>query len=150
MVTEMAAYHSALWDSPRFKIRSAKAAPAFAWQDNLNRKVGFERRTLTGLERAKEVVPAALYEQRHRLYPAFMQSLALHRSHPETLLHQDLHLGNWLRDEDGRMGLYDWQCVARGQWALDYSYAFGRCAGYPRPARMAGGPAEAISAAFAG
>jgi hypothetical protein len=21
------------------------------------------------------------------------------------------------------MGLYDWQCVARGSWALDYSYA---------------------------
>jgi thiamine kinase-like enzyme len=123
MVAEMAAYHSALWDSPRFRTDLQKLRPAFAWQENLNRKVGFQKRTLTGLERARDVVPASLYDQRHRLYPAFMQSLARHRSHPETLLHQDLHLGNWLRDDDGRMGLYDWQCVARGHWALDYSYA---------------------------
>jgi thiamine kinase-like enzyme len=123
MVAELAAYHSALWDSPRFRTDLQKLRPAFAWQENLNRKVGFQKRTLTGLERAKDVVPASLYDQRHRLYPAFMQSLTLHRSHPETLLHQDLHLGNWLRDDDGRMGLYDWQCVARGHWALDYSYA---------------------------
>lgn len=78
---------------------------------------------MTGLERAKDVVPAALYDQRHRIYPAFMQSLTRHRSNPVTLLHQDLHLGNWLRDHEGRMGLCDWQCVARGHWALDYSYA---------------------------
>jgi hypothetical protein len=123
MVAELAAYHSALWDSPRFRTDLQKLRPAFAWQENLNRKVGFQKRTLTGLERAKDVVPASLYDQRHRLYPAFMQSLTLHRSHPETLLHQDLHLGNWLRDDDGRMGLYNWQCVARGHWALDYSYA---------------------------
>jgi hypothetical protein len=35
-----------------------------------------------------------------------------------------VHQGNWLRDPAGRMGLYDWQCVARGEWALDLSYAF--------------------------
>jgi aminoglycoside phosphotransferase (APT) family kinase protein len=123
MVAEMAAYHGALWDSPRFNTDLYKLRPAFAWQDNLNRKVGFEKRTLTGLQRAKDVVPASLNDQRHRLYPAFMESLALHRSYPQTLLHQDLHLGNWLRDQDGRVGLYDWQCVARGHWALDYSYS---------------------------
>lgn len=123
MVSEMATYHGALWDSPRFRTDLASLRPALKWQENLNRKVGFEKRTLTGLERAKDVVPAKLYDQRNRLYPAFMRSLALHRAAPTTLLHQDLHLGNWLRDENDQMGLYDWQCVARGSWALDYSYA---------------------------
>jgi Phosphotransferase enzyme family len=123
MVAEMAAYHGALWESPRFKMDLQKLRPALEWQEVLNLKVGFEKRTLTGLERAKDVVPAALYDQRHRIYPAFMQSLTRHRSNPVTLLHQDLHLGNWLRDHEGRMGLCDWQCVARGHWALDYSYA---------------------------
>jgi len=123
MVAEMAIYHGALWDSSRFNTDLHKLRPALGWQETLNRKVDFGKRTLTGLERAKDVVPEAFYAQRERLYPAFMQSLALHGSSPATLLHQDLHLGNWLRDDSGRMGLYDWQCVARGNWALDYSYA---------------------------
>ena len=67
-MAEMAACHSARWDSPRFKSDLQKLRPAFAWQDILNRRVGFEKRTLTGLERAKDAVPASLYEQGHRLY----------------------------------------------------------------------------------
>ena len=125
MVAEMAQYHSALWDSPRFHTDLAPLRPAYEWQENLNRKVGFEKRTLTGLERAKHVVNAELYSQKDKLYPAFMRSLTLHRDAPLTLLHQDLHLGNWLRDDNAQMGLYDWQCVAKGNWALDYSYALG-------------------------
>ena len=123
MVAEMAAYHGALWDSPRFGTDLGKLRPALAWQETLNRKVGFAKRTLTGLDRAKDIVPEEFYAQRDLLYPAFMHSLALHASSPATLLHQDLHLGNWLRDDTGRVGLYDWQCVARGHWALDYTYA---------------------------
>lgn len=123
MVVEMAAYHAAFWGSPRFGTDLRKLRPTLEWQENLNRKVGFEKRTLVGLERARDVIPQELYNDRHRFYEAFMQSLELHRSSQPTLLHQDLHLGNWLRDADGRMGLYDWQCVARGHWAMDYSYA---------------------------
>lgn len=123
MVTEMAIYHGAFWDSPRFAGDLRKLRPSLEWQQNLNRKVGFEKRTLAGLERARDVVPEELYANRKAFYPAFMRSLELHHEAPSTLLHQDVHLGNWLRDADGRMGLYDWQCVARGHWALDYSYA---------------------------
>lgn len=123
MVAEMAAYHSAMWDSPRFAIDLKPLRTALEWQENQNRKVAFEKRTVTGLERAKDVIPASLYDRRHDVFRSFMSSLSRHRSQPMTLLHQDLHLGNWLRDEHGQMGLYDWQCVAKGHWALDYSYA---------------------------
>ncbi|HSV38896.1 MAG TPA: aminoglycoside phosphotransferase family protein [Nocardioidaceae bacterium] len=123
LVAELAHYHGRLWDSPRFKGDLASLRDAHSWQQNLNRKVGFERRTMRGFDRARDVLPAALVDRRGDFYPAFMRSLELHASGPQTLLHQDLHLGNWLRDTDGRMGLYDWQCVARGNWALDYSYA---------------------------
>lgn len=123
LVDQLAIYHGALWDSPRFATDLSVLRESLPWQENLNRKVGFERRTDRGVERAQEVVPETLFARRREIYPAFMRSLALHRQAPPTLLHQDLHLGNWLRDADGRMGLYDWQCVARGHWALDFAYA---------------------------
>ena len=125
MVSELATYHAAFWDSSRFRTDLAALRPTYEGQDNLNRRVGFEKRTITGLDRAQDVVNGELYAQRDVIYPAFMHSLTLHRGAPVTLLHQDLHLGNWLRDHDGRMGLYDWQCVAKGSWALDFSYAIG-------------------------
>lgn len=123
MVAELATYHGRLWDSPRFRTDLSPFRETLAWQENLNRKVGFESRTMRGFDRAREVLPGNLVNRRDEFYPAFMRSLALHARGPETLLHQDVHLGNWLRDPSGRMGLYDWQCVARGHWALDYSYA---------------------------
>ncbi|TWG91688.1 putative aminoglycoside phosphotransferase [Nocardioides sp. J9] len=130
MVAQLAAYHGAFWDSPRFHTDLAGLKPARRWQDALDRRAGFRSRTLRGFDRAHEVLPAGMVGRRAELYPAFHRSLDLHDASPQTLLHQDLHLGNWLRDRDGRMGLYDWQCVARGHWALDYSYAM---AGALRP-----------------
>lgn len=123
MVGELASYHGALWNSLRFATDLSGLKEAGQWQQDLDRRVGFRARTLRGFDRATEVLPPALVARRDELYPAFHHSLILHRKTPPTLLHQDLHLGNWLRDPDGRMGLYDWQCVARGNWALDYSYA---------------------------
>jgi len=123
MVSEMARYHGALWGSARFGTDLEALKDAERWQQDLDRRVGFRARTLRGFDRATEVLPEALVARRDEVYPAFHHALALHRNTPSTLLHQDLHLGNWLRDPDGRMGLYDWQCVARGNWALDYAYA---------------------------
>lgn len=111
------------WESPRFTTDLAGLHPTLVWQQDLNRKIAFTRRVLVGLERAKDIVPGSVYDRRRDIYPAYLRALQLHRSAPQTLLHQDLHLGNWLRDPSGRMGLYDWQCVARGHWALDYAYA---------------------------
>jgi hypothetical protein len=48
MVAEMAAYHSAMWDSPRFAIDLKPLRTALEWQENQNRKVAFEKRTVTG------------------------------------------------------------------------------------------------------
>lgn len=123
MVGEMARYHGSLWGSRRFAEDLSALREAEAWQHNLDRKVGFRSRTMRGFDRAKEILPGRVVDRRDDLYPAFHASLALHSRGPQTLLHQDLHLGNWLRDDAGRMGLYDWQCVARGNWGLDYSYA---------------------------
>lgn len=123
MVAELAAYHGAFWGSARFAGDLGSLKPARRWQDDLDRRASFRSRTLRGFDRAQQVLSGQMTSRREEIYPAFHHALDLHARSPETLLHQDLHLGNWLRDPDGRMGLYDWQCVARGNWALDYSYA---------------------------
>lgn len=51
-----------------------------------------------------------------------MRSLELNVSGPRTLLHCDVHIGNWYSVEESGMGLVDWQCMATGEWALDFVY----------------------------
>jgi aminoglycoside phosphotransferase (APT) family kinase protein len=47
----------------------------------------------------------------------------VHRDLSPTLLHGDVHLGNWYVTAGGAMGLCDWQCVSVGHWSRDVAYA---------------------------
>ncbi|WP_353361274.1 phosphotransferase [Mycobacterium sp.] len=123
MTEQMATYHAAFWDGRQAGTAFKQLPTPLQFQNNVNRLPGFVRQFHRGLRRSRELLPAALWAQRDRLWPAFMRSLEISSAGTPTLLHQDLHQGNWLRDPDGRMGLYDWQCVARGSCALDMSYA---------------------------
>jgi hypothetical protein len=123
MTEQMATYHAAFWDGGQVGAAFDQLPTPLQFQHNVNRLPGFVRQFHRGLQRSRELLPATLWAQRDRLWPAFMHSLEMSTAGTPTLLHQDLHQGNWLRDPDGRMGLYDWQCVARGSWALDVSYA---------------------------
>jgi hypothetical protein len=122
MVDQMAYYHAAFWDDPRLTREFARLPTTELFQQRLN-DVGLEKRARVGIERGRAVMPPALSRRKDELLPAVMRSLHLNSSGTLTLLHQDVHQGNWLRDPDGRMGLYDWQAVAKGEWALDFSYA---------------------------
>jgi hypothetical protein len=123
MVEQMAIYHAAFWDGRAQPAALARLQTPLAIQRRLNRAALFPRRTRIGLERAQHLVPDSVWRRRDELWPAVMRSLQLSLRGPQTLLHQDVHIGNWLRDPDGRMGLYDWQILGRGHWAIDVSYA---------------------------
>jgi hypothetical protein len=122
MVDQMAYYHAAFWNDPRLTRELARLPTTELFQQRLN-DVGLEKRARVGLERGRAVMPPALYRRKDELLPAVMRSLHLNSAGTLTILHQDVHQGNWLRDPGGRMGLYDWQAVAKGEWALDFSYA---------------------------
>ncbi len=122
MIDQMAYFHASFWDSPRLRTDLAKLPTTEQFQARLN-GLGIERRARVGIERVRDLTPPAVYRRKAELVPAVMRSLRLNSTGTPTLLHQDVHQGNWLRDPEGRMGLYDWQCVARGEWALDLSYA---------------------------
>ena len=123
MVAQMAIYHGAYWADPRLDTQLAEIPTAEAFVHGMARMINFEKRSLIGLERAADIVPAEIVDRRAELWPAFMRSLALHRSRPQTLLHQDTHAGNWFRPAPGKMALHDWQGLAKGLWAADYAYA---------------------------
>lgn len=123
MVEQMASYHAAFWNGHTAPDAVARLQTPLAIQQRLNRAARFPKRTRVGLERAQQIVPASIWQRREELWGAVMRSLEVSRQGPQTVLHQDVHIGNWLRDPDGRMGLYDWQILGRGHWAIDVSYA---------------------------
>jgi hypothetical protein len=122
MVDQMAYYHAAFWDHPRLTRELLRLPTSQHFQQRLNR-FGFKHATRIGIESCRRVIPPALYRRKQEIFPAAMRSLRINSTGTFTLLHQDVHQGNWLRDPDGRMGLYDWQAVATGESALDYTYA---------------------------
>jgi len=119
MIDQMAYYHATFWDQPG---PLAPLPTSELFQQRLN-DIGLERRARIGIERGRATMSAKLYRRKDELLPTTMRALRVNSAGPLTLLHQDVHQGNWLRDPDGRMGLYDWQCVAKGEWALDFCYA---------------------------
>jgi hypothetical protein len=123
IVTNLATVHGKLWESPRFAGDLAAIKDAERWQLDANEMINFPSRTMIGFDRAESVCPAEFRCHRAEVWSTFMASLAMHKAAPNTLLHSDVHSRNWYLTPDGGMGLYDWQCISRGIWALDVAYA---------------------------
>ncbi len=123
IVETLATLHGNLWESPRFAGDLAIIKDAERWQRDVNDTIGFPRRTLIGFDRAEAAFPAEFVRRRADVWGAVMGSLARHKFGPQTLLHSDVHSRNWYLTADQGMGLYDWQLLSRGNWALDVAYA---------------------------
>jgi hypothetical protein len=119
----LAGLHGTFWCSQRFRGDLRWIWSSWHFQNQANASIDFRRRSLVGIERAEMVSPPEFIRRRHEVWPALMRSLELQRDTPPTLLHQDVHSRNWYVTGAGRMGLHDWQCVARGHWAQDLAYA---------------------------
>lgn len=122
IVDTLAAFHGAYYDSPRFAadLRWVTTYEAFLRTGEKNGiREGHER----ALVEAADVIPGTLLARKHEIWPAALRSLACHEREPRTLLHSDVHLGNWYETRDGRMGLCDWALVCKGHWARDVAYA---------------------------
>jgi aminoglycoside phosphotransferase (APT) family kinase protein len=84
---------------------------------------GIERGHDEAMERAAAVIPAGVTARKRHIWPGAVTSLALHERSPRTVIHSDVHLGNWYVTGDRRMGLSDWARVCRGFWGRDLAYA---------------------------
>jgi hypothetical protein len=123
MVSQLAIYHGAYWDSPRLRSDFQWLLTGADWHTTMNNMINTGRMFRNGLARGADVIPRELRSRQDELWPGLFRAMALHARTPQTLLHADVHAGNWYVTGDGRMGLYDWQCTLRGNWALDFAYA---------------------------
>ena len=142
MVDQMAYYHAAFWSDPRLTRELSRLPTSELFQQRLN-KIGLDHGTRIGIERGRSAIPPVLYRRKHEIFSIAMRSLHINTMSTLTVLHQDVHQGNWLRDPEGRMRLYDWQAVAKGDWGLDYSPHSPQPSGR-RPARMGARAAPAL------
>lgn len=74
-------------------------------------------------DEAGDLIHVDLAGQGPRAWKAMLVSVDRHRSLPSTVIHGDVHLGNWYRTADGRMGLGDWQVVGVAHGSRDLAYA---------------------------
>ncbi|MEU7631397.1 aminoglycoside phosphotransferase family protein [Nocardia sp. NPDC049220] len=123
MVSQLACYHGAFWDSPRLRTDFGWLLTGENWHTTIDNMINTGKMFRNGVARGEAAIPPELLKRRKELWPALFRAMALHSSTPQTLVHADVHAGNWYRTADGRMGLYDWQCTLRGNWALDFAYA---------------------------
>jgi Phosphotransferase enzyme family len=122
IVDTLATLHSRYYDSARF-TSDLKWVRTFEDFFRAGERVGLRECHERAMIQAEAVIPPDVSRRRAEIWPSTIRALALHSTGARTLLHSDVHLGNWYITGDGRMGLCDWQCLGKGHWARDVSYA---------------------------
>lgn len=123
MIDLLASLHGQFYGDPELGTRYRWLASYSKWFTIGAQKMGTEHYTRKAFDAAAHVIPAGIMARRNEVWPATTRAIALHDSEPQGLLHSDVHIGNWYKTGSGHMGLCDWQCLSRGHWSRDFSYA---------------------------
>jgi hypothetical protein len=121
-VDTLATLHGTYYDSRRLEDE-LRWVPTYEGFVKSGERAGTRSGHEQAMDRCLHVVPKVVADRRDEIWPTFMRNLALHRRNPRTLIHSDVHLGNWYVTATGRVGLADWQVLERGHWARDLAYA---------------------------
>jgi hypothetical protein len=122
-VQMMAGYHAKYYDRPQIArdFPWLRSYPQW-WLDSM-KHFDIKAAAMKGVKKAEHFLPREISGNQRKLWQGFIESVDVHNHLPATLLHGDVHLGNWYITGDGRMGLCDWQCVSKGHWSRDLAYA---------------------------
>lgn len=123
VVDLLAHYHGRFHGSPELEAMSGWLRTTPQWIANGFIRTGFDEYHRKAFEVGADLIPPALHDAGQRSFDAVVASLAMHDAGPRTLVHSDVHLGNWYITGEERVGLCDWQCISRGHWARDLAYA---------------------------
>lgn len=117
----LAKFHAFFYDRPDLGKAPLDFITWPQWSANLE-TLGFHTATDNGFRAAEEVIPERLFKRADDIWGLTGLSTEQHDKHPQTLIHSDVHLGNWYVSTNERMGLLDWQAVCRGLCARDLAY----------------------------
>ncbi|CAK7229396.1 hypothetical protein SEUCBS140593_007228 [Sporothrix eucalyptigena] len=92
---------------------------------NLVNNLDYESSCCNGFRAAQPQISERLFSREADVWPATVRSVERNGSLPPTLIHGDVHLGNWFITPDGHMGITDWQVLSRGHWSRDLAYVLG-------------------------
>ncbi|PBC35356.1 hypothetical protein CJ179_48005 [Rhodococcus sp. ACS1] len=123
MVELLAGLHATFYDDPRLDTELKWLIDFPTWIEKGVERVHTDHFSDKAIAKARHVIPARLYQRRDEIWPATMKGLAVHRTEPGTVIHSDVHIGNWYVTDTGQMGLLDWQVLTRGHWSRDLAYA---------------------------
>lgn len=125
LVTTLAKLHGTFFESPELGSATLpfKHWPLW-WRNMMTGAPTFPSFCDRGFRDAGSVIPARLYARADEIWPATEKSVARHLDLPRSLIHSDVHFKNWYRtNEDGELGLSDWQLATVGHWSRDYAFA---------------------------
>jgi hypothetical protein len=121
IIDTLATMHGQFYESPQFNS-SLKWVVSYVDFFGAGERVGLRQCHERATRKAEAIIPPDVTRRSSEIWPLTLKALDLHRRGPYTMLHSDVHLGNWYISE-GRLGLCDWQCIGRGHWARDVAYA---------------------------
>lgn len=116
----MARYHAAFRDTEQLRAGSPWLKTFPQWASEFEY---LEGEHLEAMRICQDVIPSSLHDAGKEIFDKFMLGRSGRPSDVQTLIHSDVHLGNWYKTGDGRMGLCDWQCCNIGAAARDLAYA---------------------------
>lgn len=119
----LAATHGRFYGDAMLEAMSPWLRTTTQWIVNGFVRSGFDEQHRQAFVVGADLMPADVRDAGQRSFDAVVASLSMHDNGPRTLVHSDVHLGNWYMTGDGLMGLCDWQCISRGHWARDLAYA---------------------------
>jgi aminoglycoside phosphotransferase (APT) family kinase protein len=123
MVDLLASLHARFYGDGELATKYRWLAGYRRWFTLGAEKMRLEHYTRKAFDAASHVIPEKVLARRDAVWPAAMRALGVHETEPQGLIHSDVHIGNWYRTGAGKMGLCDWQCLARGHWSRDFAYA---------------------------
>ncbi len=123
IVRVLASLHGHFLENPELSTRFGELMTWPEVYQRMSRLMNLEKYHYRGFDKALPVIPEALRARRNETWPAIVRCTELHKTLPQTLVHCDVHLGNWYITQNDEMGLLDWQCVSRGHWSRDLAYA---------------------------
>ncbi|MCV7412570.1 aminoglycoside phosphotransferase family protein [Mycobacterium florentinum] len=119
----LARLHANYWDQPGLASRFRWLMDPHSWQLRLHKLMLMDRCAVVGFDRSEHVMPREIFSRRDDFVELLLRSRRISADGPRTIVHSDVHAGNWYLTGDGRVGLFDWQCMLHGFGAQDIAYA---------------------------